>query len=426
MAELLVRDEDDATVEDDAAVVVSFYKYVAIADPEAHAAWQRARGAALDLRGRIIVAKEGINGTLSGASSDCDAYAAELRAVLATAIDVKRSRELAADARRPFPDLYVKVGGEIVSTGMGPGVRVEGGAPHAPAEAFRDKLLAPDASERLLVLDVRNGFEFDVGHFRGAERAPIRTMNEWATYVDRADVVGRAEGKEILMYCTGGVRCEKASAYLKSKGVAAVHQLDGGIHRFLEAYPDGGEVWEGRNFLFDAREADAYADEAATASKASDASGADARAVGTCTDCGAPWGAHAPRNICSVCETLCLVCPSCSRERHEHYCDAHADLRGAYCHFLDVFDARSLRAVEAALADALDAPKAQQSVNRRRAIRKQLARVAARLAALDAGDAAAVYDGPPRCRSCGQTRCDGCWGFWKACAADRPAAQRPQ
>ena len=386
-----------------AGAVLSYYVYAAVADPEAHAAWQRATGAALGLRGRVVVAGEGVNGTLSGATDACDAYAAALEAALGANVDVKRS-PLAAGARPPFPDLYVKVGGEIVSTGLGAAVRAssETSAPHADAASFRAKLSAPDAADKLLVLDVRNGFEYDVGHFKNAERAPIRTMHEWTRYVDSEDVVGRARGREVLMYCTGGVRCEKASAYLRSKGVEAVHQLDGGIHRFLERYPDGGGVWKGRNFLFDAREADAY-----------DAPPAPT-AVGVCTDCAKPWGAHAARNICSVCETLCLVCPSCSSSRREHYCSDHADLRGAYCHFLDACDAGALEDQARGLAAALEAPAAKKSVNRRRSLRKQLDRVRARLGALAGG--AAVYAGPPRCRSCGQVHCDGCWGFWKACA----------
>ncbi|KAH8059055.1 hypothetical protein JL722_5605 [Aureococcus anophagefferens] len=358
-----------------AGAVLSYYVYAAVADPEGHAAWQRATGAALGLRGRVVVAGEGVNGTLSGATDACDAYGAV--EPLGAAVDVKRS-PLAAGARPPFPDLYVKVGGEIVSTGLGAAVRAssETSAPHADAASFRDKLAAPDAADKLLVLDVRNGFD--------------------------EDVVGRARGKEVLMYCTGGVRCEKASAYLRSKGVEAVHQLDGGIHRFLERYPDGGGVWKGRNFLFDAREADAY-----------DAPPAPT-AVGVCTDCAKPWGAHAARNICSVCETLCLVCPACSSSRREHYCSDHEDLRGAYCHFLDACDAGALEDQARGLAAALEAPAAKKSVNRRRSLRKQLDRVRARLGALAGG--AAVYAGPPRCRSCGQVHCDGCWGFWKACA----------
>ena len=89
-----------------------------------------------------------------------------------------------------------------------------------------------------LILGVRNGFEHDVGHL-WAPSAPIRTMQEWKAYVDASDVVGRSRGRPVLMYCTGGVRCEKASAYLRSRGVGDVQQLDGGIHRFLEAFPDG-------------------------------------------------------------------------------------------------------------------------------------------------------------------------------------------
>ena len=370
--------------------VISFYSYTSIADPQAHAAWQRETGAQLALHGRVIVATEGVSGTASGSIAATERYAADLAAALGLdKLDVKRAPVEGA----PFPDFYVKVAAEIVSTGLP--CTVDGSARHASPAAFRAAAASGDA----LILDVRNGFEHDVGHFAGAERAPIRTMQEWKAYVDASDVVGRSRGRPVLMYCTGGVRCEKASAYLRSRGVGDVQQLDGGIHRFLEQFPDGGGVWRGRNFLFDNREAENYKDGASNV-------------VGSCGDCGRRWGAHDGRNVCSVCETLCLVCRDCRETRHEHYCPEHEDLRGAYCWFLDACDAAAIDKQADALRAALEAPRARGSVNRRRSLRKQLDRVAARKAALVAG--ADIYVGPPRCRSCGSVECEGrCWGFWK-------------
>jgi UPF0176 protein len=211
--------------------VISFYSYTPVTDPEAHAAWQRETGAQLALHGRVIVATEGVSGTASGAAAATREYVSQLEAALGIALDVKRA-PLDTNAA-PFPDFYVKVAAEIVSTGLP--CTVDGSARHASPAAFRAAAASGDA----LILDVRNGFEHDVGHFAGAERAPIRTMQEWKAYVDASDVVGRSRGRPVLMYCTGGVRCEKASAYLRSRGVGDVQQLDGGIHRFLEAFPDG-------------------------------------------------------------------------------------------------------------------------------------------------------------------------------------------
>ncbi|KAJ8601378.1 hypothetical protein CTAYLR_005037 [Chrysophaeum taylorii] len=363
--------------------VVSFYAYCAV-DPEPHAVWQREFGAKLGLLGRVVVAAEGISGTLSGRPAAIDEYAKAVAARLRP-LDLRR----APLGVRAFPDLYVKTSREIVGTGLPAGEPGE----HLEPREFKRRLV-----DDAIVLDVRNGFEYDVGHFRGAVRAPIRTMAEWARWVDREGIVEKCRNRDALLYCTGGVRCEKASAFLKARGVRSVAQLEGGIHRFLDELGDD-DLWHGRNFCFDAREV---------------APAPSRVVVGRCADCGAPWETHSGRNVCTVCETLVLVCPACARENHEHYCDVHAYLRSAYCHFLDRYSDAELQ-VQADNLHAIlrDSDRARESPNVRRALRRQIDRISAR-----ARKDTPAYDGPPRCRSCGQASCVGaCWGFWKAAAA---------
>lgn len=374
--------------------IVSFYCYCNILDPEAHVAWQLAIASTFDLLGRCIVATEGVNGTVSGSSETVELYEAALEGVLGCRVDFKRST--ASGSRRPFPDFYAKMSREIVSTGIDTSriAGVEGGK-HVTPTQFRATLLGGNA----VVLDVRNAFEYDVGHFEGAIRTPIKTMSEFTRWVDSIEEVFAA--KEVLLYCTGGVRCEKASRFLKSRGCSEVLQLDGGIVRFLDTFPDGGGVWKGRNFVFDAREIDPPP---------------SLCVVGKCSACNAPWDTYAAKHVCSVCATLVLVCPSCSAVFHEHYCHRHAYLKDSYCHFLDRYQDPALADQERRLEQILcDVELAKRSVNVRRALKKQLARVKGQRARIaHAGSVRdEYYDGPPRCRSCASTSCRGCWGFWK-------------
>ena len=150
------------------------------------------------------------------------------RSELRSASSARRSRAA------PFPDFYVKVAAEIVSTGLP--CTVDGSARHASPAAFR----AAAAGRQRSSSTCEMGLSTTSATSRVPSARPIRTMQEWKAYVDASDVVGRSRGAaRSSLYCTGGVRCEKASAYLRSRGVGDVQQLDGGIHRFLEAFPDG-------------------------------------------------------------------------------------------------------------------------------------------------------------------------------------------
>ena len=373
--------------------IVSFYIFCDIKDTADLARWHES----FDLLGRIVIATEGVNGTFAGLKTETDRYELALTERLqCTTILFQGS-----DAKgQLFPDWKITVQNELVSTGelvtrMLRDATSERGR-HVEPREFRDKM--PNS----IILDVRNFFEYAVGHFRGAVKAPIRTMSEWATWIKKSDILQKAQTKDILMYCTGGVRCETASRYLIALGAPRVSQLRGGIVRYLDEFPNDS-VFEGRNFLFDAREAMSTNDHVV---------------VGVCSDCHRPWDRHSGRNICSVCSSLVLVCPTCQATNHEHYCELHDYLRDVYCYFLDVFtDDASLQAQDIALDTVL---RAATSTNVRRGLRKQLIRVRQRRRDLQQ-HCPTSYDGPPRCRSCGKAECKGfCWGFWSACASSSP------
>ncbi len=220
--------------------VILFYKYVALAEPESFAAAQRELCSALGLKGRILIAGEGINGTLAGPRAAVDDYIAALRADERFAdIEMKFSD---GDATT-FPRLVIKVRPEIVTLGAGP-LAPDLHNHLSPAEWKRTLEEDPD----VVVLDVRNRYESTAGKFANAIACDIGHFRELPAYVEQ---LAALKDRKVLMYCTGGIRCEKASALLRSQGFANVFQLHGGIVTYQEQF--GNEHWLGECFVFDQR-----------------------------------------------------------------------------------------------------------------------------------------------------------------------------
>jgi UPF0176 protein len=221
--------------------VILFYKYVTIEDPAAFVSAQRTLCSELGLKGRVLIAHEGINGTLAGPDSAIDRYVSALRKDdRFSDIEIKTS----AGDETTFPRLAVKVRPEIVTLGAG-----------APLTADQDNHLSPGEWKRTLeeepdvvLLDVRNRYESMAGQFANAVTCDIENFRELPDYVDR--LMGLKDRK-VLMYCTGGIRCEKASALLRSKGFTDVSQLHGGVVAYQEEF--GNEHWLGECFVFDRR-----------------------------------------------------------------------------------------------------------------------------------------------------------------------------
>lgn len=228
--------------------IILFYKYVHIPNPHKIMEYQTVVCQKLKLKGRIILASEGINGTLGGNPHALEQYKAFMNEQsLFIDIDYKESHNVADH----FPRLRVVVKNEIVNLGLDPqrisadqaGIHLE------PAQAHQ---LMQNKPENLVIIDCRNKVESAIGTIPGAIRPDVTYFRQFPEYVDTH--LNELKDKKILMYCTGGVRCERASAYIKSKGVAQeVYQLKGGIHRYIEEFPDG--FFRGKNYVFDGRTA---------------------------------------------------------------------------------------------------------------------------------------------------------------------------
>lgn len=208
--------------------------------------WQREICQNLGIKGRILISHEGINGTLGGSRENLDEYVKiMLTHELFGDIDFKES----AGGPECFPRLMVKVRPEAVALGI-PYDQLtprNGGQHLTPQETHE---LLTNKPEDLIVLDTRNDYEWAIGRFEDAILPNIENFRDLPKYLD--ENLDTFKDKQVLMYCTGGIRCERATAYLNEKNIAKkVYQIKGGIVRYAEQYPDG--FFRGKNYVFDGR-----------------------------------------------------------------------------------------------------------------------------------------------------------------------------
>lgn len=226
--------------------ILLYYQYSTISDPNRLADEQRTLCQRLGLKGRIIIAHEGINGTVGGAAEAIKQYKCHLQQDPRFAdVDFKESTGDAHD----FPRLQVVVRPEIVHLGLNPEIiTARDGGMHLTPQATHD--LLNKHPDDLVILDARNAYESHIGTFKGSITPDIENFRDLPAFIDKN--VELFKDKQVLMHCTGGIRCERASAYLKSKGVTKeVYQINGGIHRYIEQYPDGH--FRGKLYVFDGR-----------------------------------------------------------------------------------------------------------------------------------------------------------------------------
>lgn len=224
--------------------IAAFYKFVGIDDPAALQHDLREFCGRRDVRGTILIAHEGVNGTVSGSHDATNAFLDLLRADERFAT---LPAKLSSAAAHPFQRLKVKIKPEIVTFGV-PDLRPGDATGHLVEPKDWNALISdPD----VVVVDTRNNYEVEIGTFEGARNPRTRTFGEFRDYV-AADLASSPERK-IAMFCTGGIRCEKASAYLLSKGFGNVYQLSGGILNYLEHVAPEESLWRGECFVFDER-----------------------------------------------------------------------------------------------------------------------------------------------------------------------------
>lgn len=198
----------------------------------------------LDVKGTLLLASEGINGTVSGTSEAIESLLTWLRSIPEFSdIDYK----LSFDEEQPFYRTKVKLKKEIVTMG------VEGIDPKRVVGTYvkpKDWNALINDPEVLLI-DTRNDYEYEIGTFEGAVNPNTESFREFPKYVD--DHLDPAKHKKVAMFCTGGIRCEKSTAFLKEKGFDEVYHLEGGILKYLEEVPKSDTTWKGDCFVFDNR-----------------------------------------------------------------------------------------------------------------------------------------------------------------------------
>ncbi len=227
--------------------VLLFYKYVVIENPvdfiEKHLQFCKDLG----LLGRILIAKEGINGSVSGNEEQVDFYKKEMRKTRGFE-DILFKEDIVKT--HPFTKMKVLLRNEIVRMGIDVDMSKKGGYVDADGllELYDEK---GNLKENIILLDARNDYEFKVGRFKDAIHLNIKTFREFPLALKTLKEKEEWKNKKIVTYCTGGIRCEKASAYLKEQGFEDVYQLKEGIITFGKEHPDS--VWQGKLFVFDKR-----------------------------------------------------------------------------------------------------------------------------------------------------------------------------
>lgn len=289
--------------------IVLFYAFAPLADPEAIRLWQRDLGEALGLRGRLLISKDGVNGTLGG---DLPAVKKWLRSFRSYApfanADIKWSEGtgLDADGRSlDFPKLSVKVRDEIVSFGAPGELRVDehgviGGGARLTPDALHE--LVQRRGDEVVFFDGRNALEAQIGRFRDAVVPDTETTRDFVRLLD-SGAYDDLKGKPVVTYCTGGIRCEVLSSLMTARGFGEVYQLEGGIVRYGEQFGDDG-LWEGSLYVFDKRGSVDFSDHTAV--------------IGTCAGCGVPTKrtANCPDLSCRVQSVVCAACDSVACAQH--------------------------------------------------------------------------------------------------------------
>ena len=228
--------------------VAALYRFAPIADRAAVRAALKARCDELGIRGTLLIADEGINGTIAGSPEAIDAIVATIRALPGCAdLDVKYS----AAREMPFHRMKVRLKREIVTMGQ-PGIDpLASVGTYVAPEDWNALIADPDT----VLIDTRNDYEVAIGTFAGAIDPKTRTFRDFPAWfrAERERLLGEGRMPKVAMFCTGGIRCEKSTAFLKGEGVEQVYHLKGGVLNYLEKVPEEASLWRGQCFVFDQR-----------------------------------------------------------------------------------------------------------------------------------------------------------------------------
>ena len=222
-----------------------FYKYVALSHIDSHREAHKTICEELGLKGKVLVSEEGLNGNVTGSKDAVETYEAWI-----TSQDefVDMEFKHGPTDKHNFTRIVVKLRDEIITTHHDEDrTLINDRAPHLAPEEFKQKI---EHDDDLIIVDARNTYEYNEGHFDGAIHLGLDKFSEW---FDKTNELQPFKDKTIVTYCTGGIRCEKASAALKRKGFQNVYQLHGGILKYGEVI--GDDYWVKDCFVFDQRHA---------------------------------------------------------------------------------------------------------------------------------------------------------------------------
>jgi len=220
---------------------ITFYKYVKLDNPDQITGYFRGLCESLDLLGRILIGKEGVNAGVSGTKDNIEKFKKIIESKRQFAKMTYREQEVQDNS---YHKLVVKVRNEIVTLGKDVDMTKKGR--HVTPSRLKKWL---DRNEEVIMLDARNDYEAKIGKFNNAVVLPIDKFRDFPEAAEKA-LKGK-EDKRIVMYCTGGIRCEKSSAYLRQKGFKNVFQLQGGIINYANQFPN--DYYKGKCFVFDDR-----------------------------------------------------------------------------------------------------------------------------------------------------------------------------
>ena len=223
--------------------IAAFYCFVALPDPAGLREELAAAFSEQELCGTILIAGEGVNGTVAGSAEVID----RLLRMLAERVGLERAEvKFASSEERPFGRLKLKVKRDVL-----PFRKADVDATRAGTYVQPREWNALLADPEVLLIDTRNHYEVEMGTFAGAVDPGIETFSDFATYV--RENLDPAKHRKVAMFCTGGIRCEKASAFLLQEGFGEVFHLKGGILKYLEEVPQRESAWRGECFVFDRR-----------------------------------------------------------------------------------------------------------------------------------------------------------------------------
>ena len=274
--------------------IILYYKFVPIDDTETVMYWQRALCEQYGLKGRILISKHGINGTLGGDIKNLKYYTRAMKAhSLFDRITYKWSDGRVED----FPKLSVKVRDEVVTFGVPGEIKVGlkgivGGGKHLKPEAVHR--LVAERGDEVVFLDGRNAYEAAICKFKNAVVPGARTTKDFIKELEKP-AMQKLKNRPIVTYCTGGIRCEILSTLMTKRGFSEVYQIDGGIAKYGEVYKDDG-FWEGKLYVFDKRMQVAFSE--------------NSKDIGSCIICKSKTSNY--ENCANkACNDLVLLCSKC-------------------------------------------------------------------------------------------------------------------